>query len=59
VLSKWRFDYTVRDDHHRRHLNLALDTGIGERNSLGFGFVNITEKTDSRAGREASVDAQS
>ena len=44
VLSKWRFDYTVRDDHHRRHLNLALDTGIGERNSLGFGFVNITKK---------------
>lgn len=45
VLSKWRFDYTVRDDDHRRHLNLALDTGIGERNSLGFGFVNVTEKT--------------
>jgi CRISPR-associated endoribonuclease Cas6 len=45
VLSKWRFDYTVRDDHHRRWLNLALDVGIGERNSLGFGFVNITEKT--------------
>jgi CRISPR-associated endoribonuclease Cas6 len=45
VLSKWRFDYTVRDDHHRRHLNLALDVGIGERNSLGFGFVNITEKS--------------
>lgn len=41
VLSKWRFDYTVRDDDHRRHLNLALDVGIGERNSLGFGFVNI------------------
>lgn len=45
VLSKWRFDYTVRDDDHRRHLNLALDVGIGERNSLGFGFCNITEKT--------------
>lgn len=45
VLSKWRLDYTVRDDDHRRHLNLALDTGIGERNSLGFGFVNITDKT--------------
>jgi CRISPR-associated endoribonuclease Cas6 len=43
VLSKWRFDYTVRDDHHRRHLNLALDVGIGERNSLGFGFVNIQQ----------------
>ena len=40
VLSKWRFEYTVRDDHHRRHLNLALDTGIGERNSLGLGFLN-------------------
>lgn len=45
VLSKWRFDYTVRDDHHRRHLNLALDVGIGERNSLGFGFLNILEQT--------------
>jgi len=45
VLSKWEFSYTVRDDHHRRHLNLALDCGLGERNSLGLGFVNITEKT--------------
>jgi CRISPR-associated endoribonuclease Cas6 len=44
VVSKWRLGYRVRDDHHRRHLNLALDCGIGERNSLGFGFVNITEK---------------
>lgn len=43
VLSKWRFDYTVRDDDHRRHLNLALDVGVGERNSLGFGFVNVEE----------------
>lgn len=48
ILSKWRFDYTVRDDDHRRHLNLALDVGVGERNSLGFGFINIEEKT--RAG---------
>jgi len=40
VLSKWKLDYTVRDDNHRRHLNLALDVGLGERNSLGFGFVN-------------------
>lgn len=43
VLSKWTFEYTIRDDHHRRHLNLALDVGIGERNSLGFGFVNIVD----------------
>jgi CRISPR-associated endoribonuclease Cas6 len=43
VLSKWEFSYTVRDDHHRRHLNLALDCGLGERNSLGLGFVNLKE----------------
>lgn len=43
VLSKWEFEYTVRDDDHRRHLNLALDLGIGERNSLGFGFCNIRD----------------
>ena len=40
VLSKWKFGYTVRDDDHRRHLNLALDTGLGERNALGLGFMN-------------------
>jgi CRISPR-associated endoribonuclease Cas6 len=45
VLSKWRFGYTVRDDDHRRHLNLALDCGLGERNSLGFGFMNIVDRT--------------
>lgn len=45
VVSKWRLGYRVRDDHHRRHLNLALDCGIGERNSLGFGFVNIVNRT--------------
>jgi len=45
VLSKWKFSYTVRNDHHRRHLNLALDCGLGERNSLGLGFINITDKT--------------
>ena len=57
VLSKWRFDYTVRDDNHRRHLNLALDTGIGERNSLGFGFVNITEKDRPGAREGERIDA--
>ncbi|WP_423751747.1 CRISPR-associated endoribonuclease Cas6 [Salinirarus marinus] len=45
VVSKWRFDYRVRDDTHRRHLNLALDTGIGGRNGLGFGFVNVVDRT--------------
>ncbi|GAA0262819.1 CRISPR-associated endoribonuclease Cas6 [Halobacterium noricense] len=45
IVSKWRFEYTVRDDTHRRHLNLALDTGLGGRNGLGFGFVNIVDRT--------------
>jgi CRISPR-associated endoribonuclease Cas6 len=41
ILSKWRFDYEVQDEDHRRHLNLALDTGIGGRNGYGMGFCNI------------------
>lgn len=45
IASKWRFGYRVRDDHHRRHLNLALDAGIAERNMLGFGFLNVRDKT--------------
>jgi len=48
VLSKWKFEYTVQDDNHRRHLNLALSTGLGERNALGFGFVNLVEDDDGR-----------
>lgn len=39
-VTKWHLNYRVRNEHHRRHLNLALDCGIGERNELGFGFVN-------------------
>lgn len=45
IVSKWRLSYRVRDDTHRKHLNLALDTGIGGRNGLGFGFVNVAERT--------------
>lgn len=44
VLSKWEFEYEVRDDNHRKHLNLALDTGIGGRNGYGLGFLNIVER---------------
>lgn len=57
ILSKWRFGYTVRDDDHRRHLNLALDVGVGERNALGLGFVNITEQTLPNGERRGMVDA--
>lgn len=51
ILSKWRFGYEVQDDHHRRHLNLALDAGIGGRNSMGFGFLNIDEESVVPAGQ--------
>ncbi|MDQ2052830.1 CRISPR-associated endoribonuclease Cas6 [Natronolimnohabitans sp. A-GB9] len=40
LVTKWKFDYTVRNEDHRRWLNLLLDTGMGWRNQLGFGFVN-------------------
>jgi CRISPR-associated endoribonuclease Cas6 len=56
VLSKWRFEYEIHDEHHRRHLNLALDAGIGERNSLGLGFINIAE--DSKIGPREALQAQ-
>lgn len=47
LVTKWRFPYQVRDNTHRRHLNLALDVGIGGRTPLGFGFLNdmLDEKT--------------
>lgn len=57
VLSKWRFDYRVRDDDHRRHLNLALDAGIGGRSGLGFGFANIVEKTTPSQSELEGADA--
>jgi len=55
VLSKWRFGYRVRDDHHRRHLNLALDAGIGERNALGLGFLNIEKDSKRPPGASSSA----
>lgn len=52
-VTKWHLNYRVRDEHHRRHLNLALDCGIGERNELGFGFVNkLVEDNDEQAAPE-------
>lgn len=40
ILTKWMFGYQVRNDDHRRWLNLLLNAGIGWRNGLGFGFAN-------------------
>lgn len=41
ILSKWEFGYHVQSDAHRRVLNLLLDAGVGWRNRLGFGFLNL------------------
>ena len=43
VLSKHDFEYRVRNDHHRSLLNLALDVGIGARNPLGLGFLDLVD----------------
>lgn len=48
VLSKWRFGFRVRDETHRYHLNLALDSGVGQRREHGFGFINLTDRTPPR-----------
>jgi CRISPR-associated endoribonuclease Cas6 len=47
VLSKHDFRYRVRNDRHRSLLNLALDVGIGARNPLGLGFLDLVD-TDGR-----------
>lgn len=49
ILSKWRLGYRVRNDTHRYHLNLALDSGIGQRREHGFGFLNLREQNPPRA----------
>lgn len=39
----WRFHFKDLNSEHRDVLNFALDTGIGERNSAGLGFLNVEE----------------
>lgn len=43
IASEWTFNYEVRTAKHRRLLNLCLDTGLGELNGLGYGFINREE----------------
>lgn len=45
LASKWDFEYTVQDDHHRRVLNALLRHGIGSKRSYGFGMVQIDGQT--------------
>ncbi len=39
--SLWDFSFSYLTPSQRRLLNLSLSTGLGEKNSLGFGFVNL------------------
>lgn len=39
--SLWEFFWTHMDAIQRKIIEFGLDTGFGERNSLGFGFVNV------------------
>jgi CRISPR-associated endoribonuclease Cas6 len=41
--SFWRVQFNNLNDGHRDLLNFALDTGIGERNGAGLGFLNVEE----------------
>lgn len=43
VGNEWTFEYEIESGDHRKLLNLALTAGLGELNSLGFGFMNRSE----------------
>ncbi len=41
--SLWEFQFLPHNQEESRNLEFALDSGLGERNSLGFGFTNILQ----------------
>lgn len=43
--SLWQFSFNVSTPLQKHVLEIALDTGFGERNMLGFGFMNIAENS--------------
>lgn len=59
VLQKWKLGYQVKNDTHRKHLNLALNVGLGALNGLGLGFMNIKEgsKTNPAEQQEELINA--
>ena len=38
--SMWDLNFLARGPDERRTLEISLDSGLGERNALGFGFAN-------------------
>ena len=49
--SLWEIGFALTSDIQRRMLEFAVDCGFGERNSLGFGFVNPLHKGLSSSSR--------
>ena len=39
--SLWEFEFSPQTQEESKNLEFALDSGLGERNSLGFGFINL------------------
>ena len=39
--SLWEFEFSPQSQKESNNLEFALDSGLGERNSLGFGFMNL------------------
>lgn len=42
--SIWEFIFSNLNKYQEKILNFGLDCGLGERNSLGFGFMNLVRK---------------
>jgi CRISPR-associated endoribonuclease Cas6 len=43
VGSIWEFIFTYLTEKQKKLLEFGIDCGLGERNSLGFGFVNLVD----------------
>jgi CRISPR-associated endoribonuclease Cas6 len=47
VGSIWEFIFNrINNNNNKDIIQFALDSGLGERNSLGFGFMNLMTKRD-------------
>jgi CRISPR-associated endoribonuclease Cas6 len=43
IATSWEFQFGHSEEGQRELLQHGLETGFGERNSLGFGFINIKQ----------------
>jgi CRISPR-associated endoribonuclease Cas6 len=48
--SLWEFSFTYLTKEQKEILKFGIDCGFGERNSLGFGFMNAVDKGGIRDG---------